>query len=278
MINNIKYLLLLSLLSLCIVSCASYKKTNLHIEKVELLGLVNHEIDFSDIAYDERSKTLFVADKQSNKISLYKDFKYQNKFGGSGFNNTQFQRLSDIAIASNGNLLALDDLDKRIKIYNTDGKYLNIIDLKKFSNPVKFSIDRDDFLYIYDNNQQEIIVYNLLNDSEFIRFGKFEIDLPINIVIHGDLLSIRTYDDETDFYTTMGEFVQAVPKLAVQDRYENVITHEGRFLKINGDIYPSIVLPLQVKFIDINGDSLIIASNNQIQLFKLNYRRLGDDK
>ena len=261
---------MLSLLTI-LTSCSVNSVVKKPILDVELTSIIETGVDFEDLAYSSSNKTLYLCENKTSKIWIYNKNEYLNTIGGNGFGEYKFERLSDIAISKNGNLLALDNLKKAIKIYDSNGEYLSTISLNKLNNPMKFSVDRNDFLYVYDNNDHEIVVLNLMNNSEFIRFGQFEIDLPTNMYIHDDIINFTTYNNQSDYYSVMGDFIVSDNIASVMDRYQNRISTQDRFLTINSKIVPGIILPKRIKQIYISDDCVIIGTNKQIQLYKIKY-------
>lgn len=266
-----KYYFLIILSLLLGVSCTQNRITYAEITEFSKLGSIALDYQIQDVAFESNSKTIYVAEKNKDYIWVYKDFDFINKLGGKGNNNTSFQLLSDIEVSDTGNLLALDNLQKRISIFDKNGSFRNSISLKDYSNPTKFTLGSDDLLYLYDRDDKEVIILNLLTFQEFIRFGKFEIDLPHAIKAGGNNLMITTSEYHTDFYNSLGGFIATYPELTVKDNYQNTISLHNNFIFVNGQPKTPIIIQNLALGMFLKQNNLIIFTQNEVLIYNLKY-------
>jgi len=263
---------LLILLSVFAISCSHSRKTQAEIIEITKIGNITLNFMIKDVGYDSNSKTLYLAEEYKDYIWIYQDFIFVNKFGGKGNNNSTFQLLTDLEVSDNGNLLALDNLQKRISIFDKNGIYRNNISLKNYSNPTKFTLGSDDLLYLYERDEQEIIILNLLTFQEFMRFGKFELDLPKSIRFYSNKLAITNPDYTTDFYNSFGGFNENYPTLTSKDNYENTLTLQNNFIYINNQPkIPVIIQNIPIGMF-LKGNNLIIYTQNEVLVYNLKYQ------
>jgi len=267
-----KRYLLLVILFVLTIACSQNRKTRAEIIDINKLGNINLNFMIKDVGYDTNSKILYLAEEHKDYIWIYQNFNFVNKFGGKGNNYSSFQLLSDIEVSDNGNLLALDNLQKRISIYDKNGIYRNNISLKNYSNPTKFTLGSDDLLYLYDRDKQEIIILNLLTFQEFMRFGQFELDLPKAIRFNSDNLSITNHDYTTDFYNSLGGFKENYPNLTVKDNKQNTISLQNNFIYINNQPKAPLVIENLPIGMFIKHNNLIIYTQNEVLIYELKYQ------
>ncbi len=63
--------------------------------------------------YSSTERTTFILEENTNYIHIYRNGKKINTIGGLGFENTNFNDLSDITISPDGKLLVLDSFQKK---------------------------------------------------------------------------------------------------------------------------------------------------------------------
>ena len=254
------------------ISCSQHRQIRAEIVEVNKLGNIEVSFKIKDVGYDSTSKNVYLIEEFKDYIWIYNNFNFLNKFGGKGNSNSTFQLLSDIEVSENGVLLVLDNLQKKITLFDKNGIYRNTISLKNYSNPTKFTLGSDDLLYIYDKDDQEIIILNLLTFQEFIRFGKFEIDIPKAIRFNGNNLTITNSNYQTDFYNSLGGFVETYPYLTVKDNYQNTITIQNNFIFINNQPSTPIVFDNPPIGMFLKQNNLIIHTQNEVLIYSLKYK------
>lgn len=253
------------------IGCSQNSQKAVEISSLELNGRLEVDFVIKDLDYHLSSKTLYLAESYKDYIWVYRNFDFLNKFGGKGNNNSSFQLLSDIEVSENGNILALDNLRKRIAIFDKNGIYRNDISLKNYSNPIKFTLSNDDLLYLYDNDEQEVIIINMLTSQEFIRLGKYEIESPQAIKINNNFLNVTTNKQQSDMFFSMGGFSQSYPTLTVVDNFQNTISIVNNFLTINKITHTLIPVQSPVMGMMIKYNTLIIYTQKEVLLYNIKY-------
>lgn len=267
-----RFYFLLFILFIFGTACSQIKQSHAQISEINKLGNITVNFKIKDVGYDSSSKIIYLAEEHKDYIWVYQSFKFINKFGGKGNNNASFQLLSDIEVSENGSLLALDNLQKRISVFDKNGVYRNSISLKEYSNPTKFTLGSDDLLYFYDRDKQEIIILNLLTSQEFIRFGNFDITFPKALKLEGSNLAVTTQNYQTDFYNSLGGFVENYPYLSVKDNYQNTITLQSNFLFLNNQPKIPVIFENRAIGMFLKGNNLIIYSQNEVVIYNIKYQ------
>ncbi len=269
-----RYFFLIIISLLLGVACSQNRQSFAEITEFTKIGNIAVNYRIKDVAFESNSRTVYVSEMNKDYIWVYKDFNFINKFGGKGNNSSSFQLLADIEVSDNQSLLALDNLQKKISIFDKNGTFRNSISLKEYSNPAKFTLGSDDTLYLYDGDEHEVIILNLLTYQEFIRFGKFEIDNPKAIRFMGNKLTITTSEDQTDFYNSLGGFVETYPHLTVKDNYQNTIALHNNFIFLNGQPITAIVVENIPQGMFLKQNNLIIYTQNEVLIYNLKYKNL----
>ncbi|HPR17665.1 MAG TPA: hypothetical protein PLD62_05415 [Candidatus Cloacimonadota bacterium] len=158
--------------------------------------------------YSSSQKTTFVWQKDSNLIHIFQNGIKINSIGGMGTGQTNFNNLSDIALAPDGSLLALDSFARKIKKFDTQGGFIAQFSLNNFDEPLLFDIALDETFYIYDNRSREIVATSLYGQQEYYRFGNFQLKTPSNLILSGNNLVVndRT-NDQTLVFDSLGQFL-----------------------------------------------------------------------
>ncbi len=157
----------------------------------QIIWEIQADFEPAKCLYSSSRKTLFARQKDSNFIHIFKDGKRINTIGGMGFEQTNFDRLSDIALAPDGSLLALDSFAGNIKKFDTDGKFITEFALPNLTEPALLDIAMDETFYIFDSNKGEIVVTNLSGSDEDYRFGMFQLNTPVHLTLSGNKLVIN---------------------------------------------------------------------------------------
>lgn len=261
----------LLMLTLMLSGCTQNQQRAVEILSLELSGRMEVDFQIKDIDYNYTTKTIYLAESFKDYIWVYRDFDFLNKFGGKGNNNNSFQLLTDIEVSENGNILALDNLRKRIAIFDKNGTFKNEISLKKYSNPTKFTLGSDDLLYLYDNDEQEVIIINMLTAQEFIRLGKYEIDSPQAIKVNNNLLNVTTTNRKTDMFFNLGGFNRSYPFLTVIDNYKNTISVVDNFITINEIVKTQAVVKSPIIGMIIKRNTILVYTQKEVLLYNIKY-------
>ncbi len=178
-------------------------------------------LDFSPqkCCYSESSQTIFIMEKETNKIHFFKDGKQINIIGGLGFEKNNFSKLADITLSPDGSLLALDSFQKTIKKFDSTGKWIAELSLENISEPTLFDISIDETLYVFDDNTCEIFVSNDFNKNNLYSFGKFYLSNPSQLILAKNNLIILD-ENKTLIFDTFGQFVNELNGNFQFDRFQ----------------------------------------------------------
>lgn len=215
---KIKYIVPLLLLS-----CTSL---NLQQTMIPLMiqDLYDINLDFvpDKAIYSAVDKTIYI--KSANRIYIYQKGILSNTIGGLGFEKSQFNKLTDINLAPDGKLLALDSFQKKIRKFDHYGNLIADISLNDLPNPALFAVASDGTLFIYDANLQEIVTFQNFGKDRLYSFGKFIIEDLKSINISGN--RILVYDQKTDKtiqFSRMGQFIN-------ENKGKILFDHDNAFL------------------------------------------------
>ncbi len=216
---------------------------------------------------DSRSGTVFVLDKAAQEIHIFRRGQQINSIGGLGFERSNFQRLTDIGVDSDGGLLALDSAQKLLRKFSPEGLVTGELEFTTLRQPELFCIGGDGNLFLYDAASSEIVCFSQLDGAELYRFGRFELQLPVTLDCNRDYL--YAYSEAThssSVFYLLGQFKETLPGQVIFDAFNNPVRA--------ADVVPvhSSRLP---KLLSVNGDTLVVQYPDQIQLHKILYGR-GD--
>lgn len=220
--------------------------------------------------YSSINKTAFVLEKEANIIHIYKEAKKVNTIGGLGFTSSSFNKLADITLSPDGNLLALDSFQKRIKKFDIDGKLIAELNLSSFIEPALFAIAVDETYYIYDNATKEIVITRTFDESDWYTFGKFQLSNPNKISLGKN--EITVYDKQknsTIIFGILGQFQNEI------DGNIQIEKQQQYVLKDYFIYHPKSENKFAIstnKWNDFSvEDNVILLSDNEIWIGKLTY-------
>ncbi|MDP2173352.1 MAG: hypothetical protein Q8M98_04370 [Candidatus Cloacimonadaceae bacterium] len=177
--------------------------------------------------YEPRTGTLFVLQRETHEIHIYRENIRINSIGGLGFERINFQRLSDIALDSEGSLLVLDTMHRRIKKFTPEGKYISEIALSETQQPEYFCPGGEQNIFVYDAAMQEIICYSLFDASVLYRFGKFQLSRVSALSCGRDyIVAYCVSENDSQVFFTLGQFKQSQSGQLVYDSFNNPLSME----------------------------------------------------
>jgi len=204
--RNLFILLLLLILTNCSIAEQQKKYTPV---RFEIIQETANDFIPEKCLYSFIDKTVFASQIENNEIHIFQDGKKINTIGGMGFEQINFNNLSDIALAPDGGLLALDSFEKKIKKFDTDGKFITSLDLEDFSEPTLFTIATDETFYIYDSDRNEIRTFTRINEYDSFSFGRFQLTEPTNLQLSGNSLIVNERNlEKTLIFNTFGQIEQ----------------------------------------------------------------------
>ena len=194
------------------------------IAQIELLEHIPVEKQYDKALFDPLSGSVYALSKVRQQIDIYRAGKLFNTLGGLGMQSYNFQRLADIAIDSDGSLLALDMMAKDLRRFSPEGQLAGRLELSQLAMPELLAMNPDHNLFIYDAAPQEIVCISMLDGSELYRFGRFQIKAPSSLGCTADYLAIYSLESaRTDMYYVYGQFKESRLGQQLVDGYDNRI-------------------------------------------------------
>lgn len=214
----------ISLFLLLLLSCSFLETgSSRNIRSIRIIRSINTSFSPRDCCYSPLHNTVFVLENASNYIHIYSSTGEKNKIGGLGYGNTHFNRLTDITLSPDANLLALDSFKRVIKKFDRQGSWIIDIELKNYARPTFFAVSNDGTYFIYDAQKNEVI--STADFSSYYNFGKFQLAEPDRINLVRDKLHIyERKEDKSLVFSTLGQFEE--------ERSGNVQFLGGQALKL----------------------------------------------
>jgi len=220
--------------------------------------------------YSSINKTAFVLEKETDMIHIYRNGEKINTIGGLGFTSSSFHKLADITLSPDGNLLALDSFQKKIKKFDVDGKLITEFSLTGFIEPTLFAIGVDEIYYIFDNASKEIIITRTFDESNWYAFGKFQFNDPCKISLGKD--EITVYDQQkntTLIFGILGRFQNEINGNIQIDKHQKYILKDYYIYHPKSESKFAISTN---KWNDFSiKDNVVLLSDNEIWIGKLTY-------
>ena len=259
------------LLILFLVACSTIEMHSYRTpENIIIIQKIQTDFIPKKCLYSSINKTAFVLEDESNIIHIYKNGKEINTIGGLGFTSSSFNKLADITLSPDGNLLALDSFQKKIKKFDIEGKLITEFNLDGFIEPTLFVVAIDETYYIYDNASKEIIITRTFDESDWYTFGKFQLSDPNKINLGKN--EITVYDEQkntTMIFGILGRFQNEING-NIQIEKQQQFTLKDYFIynpKSNNKFAISTN-----KWTDFSiEDNVILLSDNEIWIGKLTY-------
>lgn len=219
---------------------------------------------------DTRGNTVYALGRESQEIDIFVDGVRVNSIGGLGFGKANFQRLSDIGVDTDGGLLALDSARKLLKKFSSGGMFISELTFDDLSQPELFCVAPDGTLFVYDAAPSEIICYSPLDGREFNRFGRFELDRPVNLDCNKDYLWAHNLEKgSTRVFVLLGQHLATLPQIAALDRSGAYFSaHKPESGAGSGQALLSL---------NVQGDLVTVLWEQMIWLGRLGYARSSDE-
>ncbi|MDP8220770.1 MAG: hypothetical protein P9X26_05460 [Candidatus Stygibacter frigidus] len=198
-----------SFLILSSLFACSINTTTRNLQPVEFTEIFTLKTDIKiEIAcYNSIDQVTYIWETNTDKIHIFNREVEVNTIGGKGVDNTNFQKLSDICLAPDGDLFALDSFDNSLKKFNKTGKMTGKLLINGNLDPKLVVIALDQKIYIYDDKRNEIVVLDY-KGNEIAAWGNLEFGEIASLELYNDLLAV--YDlmnDETLFFSTYGQLI-----------------------------------------------------------------------
>jgi len=263
---------LLSLLMLLFIlgGCSSLEQSYDYIP-IKLNIIQKFNIDFipQKCVFSYLEKTAFVM--ENNNIHIFRSGKQINTIGGLGFDHSNFNKLADITIAPDGNLLALDSFQKKIKKFDKDGKWITEFELVDFVEPTLFEITSDETFYIYDDNRKEVVTTRTFEENDFYSFGKFQLTKPRSLNLEkGVVVVYDLAEDKTIMFDRLGQFEEELEGKVQFDRQQKYKLEKFYFQHLTSS-KKFAVSPYQWLDFFLDDGFLILLSKNEIWISTIEY-------
>ncbi len=266
--------LLLLCLMLISAGCSGVKfNPHRQISGIEQIDFLPTDTAFSKALFDPLSGSIYALEKQTAMVHVFRDGKLQNRIGGIGFDSYNFQRLSDIALDTDGGLLALDPMAKSLKKFTPDGQLMSRMDLSMLAQPELIASSPDQDLFVYDAAPQEIVCVSALDASELNRFGKFESLLPTNLYCTRDY--VVAYDSSRDLshvFHILGQHKENMPRQIIFDAFANVIVADAVDIP-EGFVATRLPVAIAPGICTMNRDHICAIMPSGISIYRVSYQR-----
>ena len=231
-----KYFINLFLIILFAVSCSNLEIIRTY-TPVDFQTIQEIDLDFIPVKsiYSSFDNTLYVWQKDSNLIHIYKAGKKINTIGRMGSDQSNFSQLSDITLSPDDKLLALDSFQKKIKKFDREGKYITSFNLTDFSEPKLFDVAVDETFYIYDEFLNEIVVTRDFNEKNWFNFENHELDKPQNLCVTMNQI-VLSAEDSTVIFNTLGQLENNFQDFCQIDKGVLFSLHDNHIQYENSDI------------------------------------------
>lgn len=268
--HKITFLLFISALLLLSTGCST-NRFNAY-RKLEGYKLrTRFETDFvvDKAVSDSRANVVFAMNKARQEVRIFRNTKQINSIGGLGFERTNFQRLTDIGVDTDGSLLALDSSQKLLRKFSPEGKIIAEMQFNDLRQPELFCVGGDGTLFVYDAATSEIVCFSPLDSTELYRFGRFELEQPLNLACNRDyLFAYSEAKGCTYVFYLLGQYKETIFQQTAYDAFNN-------------PVYAYKIMPgymsVLPKLFNINQDIVTITFDSpQIMLYDIIYSRNGD--
>jgi hypothetical protein len=263
------------LVMLAIVGCGSNKRVApMDIDSFSLFSSISAGMPLQKALYYSSNNVIYAMSANTQQVSIYRDGQRVNVIGGLGTGSGNFQSLSDIAIASDGSLLALDSVTKSIKKFSDSGKPMGVLELKGSVQPTMMAVNSNQSFFIYDAASAEIILYSALDGVEQFRFGKFQLVQVQQLSCNRDY--VVAYDatgNKSHVFSTLGQYIKTDDGQSLFDDYNNGLNLDAGLL-ISQMSPASLNIGTGVGLMNISRDALILVFGEEIRLLRIGYQQV----
>jgi len=262
---------------LLLTSCSTIEMQINRIPKsINIIQKIQTDYKPKKCIYSSINRTVFVLEEETGIIHIYRDGKQVNTIGGLGYTTSNFNKLEDITLSPDDNLLALDSFQKKIKKFDINGKLITEFNLNGFIEPTLFAVAVDETYYIYDNAAKEIIITRAFDDSDWFTFGKFQLSRPTKITLErNQILVYDKLENSTIIFGLLGQFFNETNGNIQIDKQQQYILSDYYFIHSKSKNKFAISINQWNDF-SINGN-VILISDNEIWIGKLNYMETNEN-
>jgi hypothetical protein len=218
-------IVVLGVITLLLAACGGIKfQAKREVGSLVLDSFIPLETKVDKAITDPTSGTVYALHRAQQQVFIYKGKELVNTIGGLGSMSYNFQRLTDIALNTDGNLLALDQMAATIKKFTSDGRYIASLELKDLIQPELLCLNLDGELFVYDAAPGEIVNVSLLDGKEINRFGRFQFQNPTAISCNRELISVYSASEgSSKVFDSFGQFIQERAGQVLADIHGNLL-------------------------------------------------------
>ncbi len=228
---------------------------------------------------DNRTGTYYYWEAERQNIYFFRNNLQINLIGGFGSDKHSFQKLSDIAIEPEGNLLALDSFAKLLRKFSPDGKWIADTDISFLSQPEKCCVSPDGDVYIYDAAPKEIYRISPFDRKIMYGFGRFQLESVSNLACTGEIVYVVSErNKKTLLFSVMGQFLRELPAQAVIDKYKNQYLYQNGAVQAAAEIsYPLGWRETETSMF-IQQNRIFVVRDEQVIQLEIIYRELAEKR
>lgn len=217
--------LALIVIALLLAGCGGIKfQARREVDSLVLDGFIPLETKVDKAITDPASGTVYALSRAQQQVFIYRDKQLVNTIGGLGSMSYNFQRLTDIALDGDGNLLALDQMASTLKKFTASGRYIASLELKDLIQPELLCLNLDGELFLYDAAPGEIVTVSLLDGKEINRFGRFQFQNPTALCCNRELISVYSAsENKSKVFDSFGQFIQERAGQVLPDMHGNLL-------------------------------------------------------
>ena len=277
-----RLILALIVIALLLGGCGGIKfQARREVDSLVLDGFIPLETKVDKAITDPASGTVYALSRAQQQVFIYRDKQLVNTIGGLGSMSYNFQRLTDIALDGDGNLLALDQMASTLKKFTAGGRYIASLELKDLIQPELLCLNLDGELFLYDAAPGEIVVVSLLDGKEINRFGRFQIQSPTAISCNRELVCVYSAGAKSSkVFDSFGQLLQERSGQVLADIHGNLLLIDKQIstLPHSGwhqaeEQQPSQLLPiLEEGEVSIFHDVLTHSGVWGVNIFKIKYK------
>ena len=215
----------LCVITLLLAACSGIKfQAKREVGSLVLDSFIPMETKVDKAVSDPASGTVYALSRAQQQVFIYKDKALVNTIGGLGSMSYNFQRLSDIALDSDGNLLALDQMASVVKKFTSGGRYITSFELQGLVQPELLCLNFDGEMFIYDAAPGEIVNVSLLDGKEINRFGRFQFQNPTALSCNRELISVYSAaENKSKVFDSFGQLIQEREGQVLADMHGNIL-------------------------------------------------------
>ncbi len=259
---------ILLLLFLTISACSYTNFSDNHIlDNFQIIETIKCDFTAEKCIYSPYRQIILA--KEDNNIHIFQNGKKQNTLGGFGFGQNNFSNLSDICLGLDDSFFALDNVQKTIKKFDLNGKFIVAFSLENFSNPTKFDFSKNGNFFIFDDDTKEISIFNFIDIKNSFSFGKFYLNDVTQLTVSKHFIALFDENlNKTICFNKMGQFIS---KTAGQTEYfgYHKLGLRKYFIKNLAIEKKFLISPKIWHFFQIKNTFCVLANQHEIVVAKI---------